>query len=153
MGILCFIILRKVKNTTQMQKKSFVQFVVKVLWLIEHVESGLWSFLVLLTFWPNDSLLWGCLMHWKVFSSTLGLFPLEFNNGRQGQAQNIHTIKVIGENDKYVFYFTENHRDIFGQLNILPMNYSSSYIPCLALKGKGWSEQNRFYFVSYVYFL
>ena len=41
------------------------------------------KFLVLLTFWPNNSLLWGCRMHWKMFSSNPGLFPLDANGGRQ----------------------------------------------------------------------
>ena len=40
------------------------------------------KFLDLLTFFPNNSLLWGCLMHWKMFSSTPGLYPLEANSGR-----------------------------------------------------------------------
>ena len=35
-----------------------MQYMKKVLWLIEHVKNGLQSFLVLLIFWPNDSLLW-----------------------------------------------------------------------------------------------
>ena len=39
--------------------------------------------LVLLTLWPNNSLLWGCLMHWKMFSSTPGLYPLEANSKSQ----------------------------------------------------------------------
>ena len=30
----------------------------------------------------NNSLLWGCLMHWKAFSSSPGLYPLEANSGR-----------------------------------------------------------------------
>ena len=29
------------------------------------------------------SLLWGCLMHWKVFSSSPSLYPLEANSGRE----------------------------------------------------------------------
>ena len=40
------------------------------------------KFLVLLTFGPNNPLLWGCLMHWKMFSSSPGLYPLEANSGR-----------------------------------------------------------------------
>ena len=28
------------------------------------------------------SLLWGCLMHWKMSSSILGLYPLGANSGR-----------------------------------------------------------------------
>ena len=70
---------KKGKNATEMQKTKCVQCVEKV---IERVRSGLRSFLVLLTFWPNNSLLWGCLMHWKMFSSTPGLHPLEAIRGR-----------------------------------------------------------------------
>ena len=38
---------KKGKNTTEMQKKMFLQYVEKVLWLTECVKSGLQSFLVL----------------------------------------------------------------------------------------------------------
>ena len=50
--------------TDQMCKKWFVKF------------------LGTLTFWPNNSLLWVCLMYWKMFSSTPGLYRLEANSGR-----------------------------------------------------------------------
>ena len=40
------------------------------------------KFLILLMFWPNNSLLWGCPTCWKMFSSTPGLYPLEANSGR-----------------------------------------------------------------------
>ena len=45
-------------------------------------QSGLQSLLILLTFWTNNSLLWGHLMHWKMFNSSPGLYPLEANRGR-----------------------------------------------------------------------
>ena len=67
----------------KLNTKRFVQYMKKLLWLIQDVKSGLWTFLVLLIFWPNNSLLWGCLMHWKVFSSTPGLSPLEANGRRE----------------------------------------------------------------------
>ena len=73
----------KGKNATERQKKRFVWCMEKVLWLLECVKSSLWNFLVLLTFWPNNPLLWGCLMHWKMFSCTPGLYPIEANSGRQ----------------------------------------------------------------------
>ena len=41
---------KKGKNTTETQTQKIVQYIEKVLWLIETVKSGLWSFLVLLTF-------------------------------------------------------------------------------------------------------
>ena len=48
----------------------------KMLWLIKSVKSDLQSFLVLLTFWPNNSFSErGCLVHWKMFSSSPGLYP------------------------------------------------------------------------------
>ena len=40
--ILCYF--KKGKNTTEMQKKKFVQYMGKVLWLIKRVKSGLWWF-------------------------------------------------------------------------------------------------------------
>ena len=72
----------KGKNATETQK-WFVQCMEKVLWLMEHVISGLCSFSVLLTLWPNKSLPWDCLMHWKMFSSTPGLYPLDTNSRRE----------------------------------------------------------------------
>ena len=101
--MLCYF--KKGKNTTETHTKQCVQCVGKVLWLIEHVKSGLGSFLVLLTLWPNNSLLWGCLMHWKMFSSTFGLYPPIAVDSQH--SQNIQINKVIGENEKCVFYFTE----------------------------------------------
>ena len=41
----------KSKNTIEMQKKWFVQHVEKVLWLIECVKSGLWSFMLEISHW------------------------------------------------------------------------------------------------------
>ena len=79
----------------------------KVLWLIEHIKNGLQIFLILLTFWPNNSLPWGFLMRWKVFSSTRGLSPLEANSKSSQHTQNTQINEVIGENEKCVFYFTE----------------------------------------------
>ena len=76
------------KNITEMQKKKrSVQCVEKVLWLVESVKSGLRSFVVLLTIWPNNSLLWGCLLHWEMSSSTLGLCPLEANSMGRSSAR------------------------------------------------------------------
>ena len=47
------------------------------------------KFLVLLTFWPNSSLLWGCLMHWKVLSSTLASTHWKPIEGESKHTQNI----------------------------------------------------------------
>ena len=55
------------KNTTETQKRICTVYGEGA----ERVKSGLRRFLLLLTFWPDDSLVWGCLMHWKMLSSTL----------------------------------------------------------------------------------
>ena len=59
------------------------------------------KFLGIIDIWPNNSLPWGCLMHWKMFSSTPGLCPLEANNRRWLTYSNIQISKVIGENEKF----------------------------------------------------
>ena len=56
-GILCFIISRKVKNTTEMQKNICAVYG-KGAVTDQTVKTALQSFLVLLTFWSNNSLLW-----------------------------------------------------------------------------------------------
>ena len=47
--------------------------------VLSHPPYNNRSFLWLLTFWPNNSLPWSCLMHWKMSSSSPGLYPLEAN--------------------------------------------------------------------------
>ena len=42
---------KKGKNATEMQKKRFVQCMEKVLWLTEHVKSGLQSFVLEISQW------------------------------------------------------------------------------------------------------
>ena len=64
---------KKVKKASEMQQKICAVCGGAVTLTC---QSSLWSFLVLLTFWPNNSLLWGCLLHWKRFSSSPGLYPL-----------------------------------------------------------------------------
>ena len=55
----------------------------------------------------------GLSVHWKMFSSSPGLSPLEVNGGYRRHTQNIQINKVIGENEKRVFCFTEkNHTDL-----------------------------------------
>ena len=91
---------KKGKNATETQKKICAVYGEGA--VTERVKSGLRSFLVLLTFWPNNSLLWGWgyLMHWKMFSSTPGLYSLEANSGSCQHTQDIQTNKVIGESKK-----------------------------------------------------
>ena len=72
---------KKSENTTEMQKKICAVYGEGAV-TDERVKSGLQSFLVLPKFWLNNFLLWGCLMHWKIFSSTPGLHPLEAYCGR-----------------------------------------------------------------------
>ena len=76
-SVLCFIVLRKVKMQLKHKKRLDDKGSVT-----ERVKSVLPSFLVLLTFWQNYSLLWGRLMHWKMFSSTPGPYPLGANRER-----------------------------------------------------------------------
>ena len=71
---------KKGKNANEMQKKICAVYGEGAV-TDQMCQSGLQSFLVLLTFWPNNSLLWSCLMHWKMFS-TPSLSPLEANSGR-----------------------------------------------------------------------
>ena len=115
-SILCFIISRKVKTQLKCIKR-FVQCK-KILWLIECVKSGLQSFSVLLTFWPNNSLLWGCLMHWKMFSSIPGLYPLEANSGDSQHIQNIQiNIKLLVKMKNMPFILWKKLNRLFGQPN------------------------------------
>ena len=65
------------------------------------------KFLGILTFWPNKSLLCGCPMHGKVFSSTLGLYPLEASKWE------IANIVKISKSIKFSFSFSENEKCVF----------------------------------------
>ena len=86
----------------------------KVLWLMEHVKSDLQNFLVLLMFWPNNPLLWGCLMHWKPFSSIPGLSTHQQPTaGDSPHTKNTRINEVISENEKHVFYFMEKTKQTF----------------------------------------
>ena len=80
-GILCFIISRKVKMQLKCTKKICAVYGEGAV-TDRMCQKWFVKFLVLLTLWPNDSLLWGCLVHWKMFSSTPGLYPLEANSRR-----------------------------------------------------------------------
>ena len=72
---------KKGENTTETQKK--ISTVCGEGAMTDGTcQKWLQSLLVLLIFWPNNPLLWGCLMNWKMFSSTPGLYPLEANSGR-----------------------------------------------------------------------
>ena len=88
----------------------------KVLLLIEHVKSGFWSFLVLLTFWPNNYLLWGCLVHWKMFISTPGLYPLETKWEVADILKMSKSIKLLVKM-KNVSYFQKYYKRLVETLN------------------------------------
>ena len=99
-GILCFIILRKVK--TQLKcKKGWVQCMEKEMWLIKCVKSDLWSFLL------ND----GPWSGRPVEADSKHMKILNENNqccipcGRCQHTPNIQSNKVIGENEKYLFFY------------------------------------------------
>ena len=77
--------------------------------------------MVLLTFWPNNPLLWGCFVHWKMVSSSLASAHKKPIAGDSWHTQNIQVNKVIGENEKCVFYFTERCYKLFGQPNTLAL--------------------------------
>ena len=109
-GILYFIISREVKTPLKWKKKLCSGWRRCCDWL--NVSNGLQSFLVLWTFWPNNSLLWGCLRHWKTFSSTLGHYPLEANSRRLATYSK-HPNPVIGENENCVFYFMKKTKQTF----------------------------------------
>ena len=51
---------------------------------------------------------WGCLVHWKLFSSAPGLHTRS-QVADSWYTQNIQINKVIGENEKRVFYFIEKN--------------------------------------------
>ena len=72
---------KKGKNATETQKKICAVYGEDAV-TDQMCQRGLQSFLVLLTFWPSNSLLWGCLTHWEMFSSTLDLFPPEAKGRR-----------------------------------------------------------------------
>ena len=71
-------------------------------------QSGVRSVLVLLTFWPNGSLRWGCLSHWKVLSNRPGLCSLEANAGDGRQTHNTQINKVTGENETCLLFHGKN---------------------------------------------
>ena len=116
--LVCFTISRKVKLQLKC-KKRFVQCMEKVLWLIEGVKRGLRGYLVLLTFWPNNSLLRGlscawkrCLAapwastHWKPIPGDSDILKISKSN------------KVIAENEKNMsFILQEKLNGCFGQPN------------------------------------
>ena len=96
---------RKVKTQLRCNKR-FVQCMEKVLWLIKHVKSGLWSFVLEISCWMVihgwvDQLKLRVikLKHWELST----LYYVEDSR----HTQNIQINKVVGENEKCVFYFTE----------------------------------------------
>ena len=80
---------------------------------MEHVKSGLGSFLAPLTFWPNNSLLWAVLCIGKMISS-ISRWSLPTRSQWQETADLLKISKinkVIGENEKCVFFNGKNVTD------------------------------------------
>ena len=94
-----------------------------VLWLIEHVKSGLQSFFGLLTFQPNSSVLWAASYIGRCLAAALASTHQKPIAGDSRHTQNIQINKVIGENEKCVFYFIEKLNRLFGQPNTM-LKYS-----------------------------
>ena len=109
---------KKGKNTTEMQKKLFMQCMEKVLWLIKCVKYGLCNFLVLLKFWPNNSLLWGYLCIGRYLAAPLASTHQKPIAEDSRHTQNIQISEVIDENEKCIFYFMEKLNGFFGQPNM-----------------------------------
>ena len=103
---------KKSKNATE-RKKRFVLCMEKVLWLIERVKSGLQSFLVLLTFWPNNSLLWAVLCIGRYLAASLASTYWKAIVGDSQPTQISKSIKSLMKMKKCVFYFTEKAKWTF----------------------------------------
>ena len=91
-------------KTTETQKRIYTVYWEGAVtdWMC---RSGLQSFLVLLTLWPNNSLLWGYLTHCKM--------PIA---GDSQHTQNIQINKAIGENERCVFlFYGKKLNGLFGQ--------------------------------------
>ena len=111
-GILYALLFLKGKNATE-YKKIFVQCMEKLLWLIECVKSSLQSFMVEISPWM--------MLHGQ--ADQLKLKAIKYRHWGQStlyhmvdsqHTQNIQTNKVIGENEKCVFYFMEKkHTDFW----------------------------------------
>ena len=94
------------------RKNRFVQCMEKVLWLIKHVRSGLRSFHAGVLS-PDDATQSGRPVE---VNSNLGISWEEstlYHTGDSQHTQNIQINKVIGESEKYVFYFTEKTLQTF----------------------------------------
>ena len=79
----------------------------KVLWLIECVKGSLQNFLVLLTFWPNNFLLWAVSCIGRCLAAPLASTHYKPIAADSRRTQNVQINKVIGENGKCVFYIIE----------------------------------------------
>ena len=95
-----------------MGKKRFVQCVEKVLWVIEHVKSGLRSFLQI--------------SHWTILGQIeqLKLTVIKLKHWEQSalqhagdsqHTQNIQINKLIGESEKCLLFYAKKLNGLFGQ--------------------------------------
>ena len=67
---------KKGKNTTEMQKIKICAVYGEGVVTDRTCQKQFVKFLGTTDIWPNNSLLWVCLMHWKMISSTPDLYPL-----------------------------------------------------------------------------
>ena len=102
--LLCYF--KKGKNATGLQEKMCAMYGEGAV-TDRMCQKWFVKFLGSIDVLTNNSSLWGCLMHWKMFSSTPGLYHWKPIAGDRQHTQNIQINKVIGENEKCVFYFTE----------------------------------------------
>ena len=90
---------KKGKNTTETHKK------INAVHGEGSVKSGSRSFLVLLTLWPNNSLLWGCVCIGRCLAAPLDPTHWKPIAGDSRHTQNIQINKVTGENEKMCLLF------------------------------------------------
>ena len=72
---------KKSKNVTETQKKISAPYGKGVV-TDRMYQKWFAKYLGTIDIMTKKFFLWGCLMHWKIFSSTPGLHPLEANSRR-----------------------------------------------------------------------
>ena len=85
----------------------------KVLWLIECVRSGLWSLVLEISCWTDFSMFHSQVDQLKWSNWNINWEQSTFHVRDCQHTQNIQINKVIGENEKYDFYFTEKTKQTF----------------------------------------
>ena len=101
----------------------------KVLWLIKVVKSGLQSFLVLLTFWANNSLPWAVSCMGRCLAAPLASTHQKPIAGESQHTQNIQINKVIGGNEKGAFILQKNATDFLANPTLHRWRVGKSLLP------------------------